>query len=1596
MFIEDETKRGQIERALAGTPDQNVAEFTRQLFARAAAEDLARYSPDDLRQLGTDAYSRLALRTPGAADVRILNPNGSPELLTVSIIEIVNDDMPFLMDSVMSDLAEHSVELRLVVHPVVSVTRDKTGRGGFVGADNADARRESLIHIHVERIADPGLAGEIAKSLRATLADVRVAVEDWKSMLARMASALTALKEVPPLIPVGELAEGIQFLEWLGENNFTFLGLREYAMVGKGAKARMEPTNASGLGLLRDPSVGLLRQGSAPVTMTPELAEFLAQRRLLIITKSSLRSRVHRRIHIDYVGVKLFDAKGAVTGELRIAGLFTSTAYTRSVRRIPYLRRKVDAVLSRAGFDPDGHSGKALVNILEQYPRDELFQIDEDQLFDFSMRILQLEERPRIRVLPRVDKFGRFMSVLVFIPRDRYTTTTRVDIGAMLAKEAGGRVTTWSAANPEGSLARLHFIISRPAGTFNVLERGALETAVAGIIRTWDDGFREALKASHGADRARALEERYLGAFPAAYQDTVTPLEAVTRDINILARIHASRPLAIDFYGFEGAESHEVALRIFNRGNAIPLSERVPILEAMGFRAVSETSVVVEPRGEDSEASVTIHDMRLKRADGGAVDLAATGTRLEAAYMAVANGRAESDGFDALVLSAGLGWREVTLVRAIARFLRQARIGFSQDYLWATLVKHSAIATDLVSLFRTQFDPTFAGERDNKASDIIGGIEGRLSSVTSLDEDRILRRFLNVVTSMLRTNFFQLGSDGQPKATLCFKLDSKKLIGLPDPRPMVEIFVFSARVEGVHLRFGRIARGGLRWSDRPQDFRTEVLGLVKAQQVKNAVIVPVGAKGGFVPKRLPPSSDRAAWLAEGTEAYKLFVAALLDVTDNISADGSVTVRDNIVRRDGDDPYLVVAADKGTATFSDIANGISALYGHWLGDAFASGGSVGYDHKKMGITARGGWEAVKRHFREMDIDIQTQPFTVAGVGDMSGDVFGNGMLLSPAIKLIAAFDHRDIFLDPNPDPAASFAERERMFALPRSSWADYDRARISAGGGVFPRSAKSIQLSPEMRERLSISSDTVTPQELMNAILRASVDLMWFGGIGTYVRASSETDEQVGDRANDAIRITGLDLRAKVIGEGANLGMTQKARIEAARNGVRLNTDAIDNSAGVNSSDVEVNFKIALGSVVASGRLSQKRRNALLAEMTPDVAALVLRNNYQQTLSLSLSQRRGVEDVGFAKRLMQGMEAEKRLDRAVEDLPRDSEIDQRATRGEALTRPELAVLLAYAKLALFDALIESSVPDDDYLGRELLRYFPPALATKYPSAVDSHRLKREIIATALSNAMINRGGSTMIPRIADQTGATGPEIAAAFAAVRDSFGMTTLNGAIDTLDTHIPGALQLSLYAGVQEVMLDRVVWMLRYGGLTSGLARVVKRFGAGVAEVEDALARALPAHALAQLSMDTSDLTRQGVPEDLARRLCALPWLAQSTDIVLVADAARVPIADAALATFALRDAFALSDIAAAAKRIVVIDYYESLALDRALSDLAGTSRRIAVSALRQGGVAAWTAKAGPALERTRASLVDIASAKGLTVAKLTVAAGLLADLATG
>jgi glutamate dehydrogenase len=1575
------------------------AEFPSELFGRAAAEDVIRYEVGELADLAAMSWQLLAQRKPRTAKVRVTSPPfaDGPRLRDVTIVELVNDDMPFLVDSVMGELTERGLTNYLLVHPVFAVERDPEGHLIRLSTDAdppAAAQRESVIQVHVDRIDDEARIDELTAALDSVLAAVRRAVEDFRPMADCVAGIIEAIKAEPPPLPEDEVTEAVQFLEWLKDNNFTFLGVRDYRLEADGEV--LVPVPNSSLGVLRGEHGEVITPDGAQVEMSPPARAAFRERRLLFITKTSARSQVHRRVAMDLVGVKHYDADGEPAGGFQIVGLFTATAYTRSTRNIPYLRRKVASVLKRAGFVPNSHSGRTLTNILDTYPRDELFQIDEDTLCHFATIILQLNERPRVRVLPRFDWFERFVSVLVYVPRERYGSDTRAAIGRLLAAAFNGEVAWFAPYFTDGPLVRVRFIIARRDGGLAHPDRPRLEADVARVLKTWPDFLLEALAAIHDPGVARELFARYREAFSPTYRDAFAAATAV-EDIATLEAMSAKAPLGVDFqHGLGGDGAGAARLKLWSHGRPLPLSERVPVLEHMGFRVVDESTYHAEPGGANA-GQFWLHDMLLEFIGDGAVDFDAARSRLDDCFGAVMCADAENDGYNALVLVAGLTWRQVALLRTLSRYLRQIAVPYSQDYMWTTLVKHAGLAARILALFETRFDPRLEvspAERDERQAAILAEIDDGLAKVVSLDEDRILRHFVNAVSSALRTNYFQTDNSGDVKPVIAVKFDSRKVDGMPLPRPRFEIFLCSPRLEAVHLRFGPVARGGIRWSDRPQDFRTEVLGLVKAQQVKNAVIVPVGAKGGFVPKRLP-TANRDAVQSEGIAAYRIFMSSMLDITDNLDIDQVVPPSD-VVRHDGDDPYLVVAADKGTATFSDLANEIARAHGFWLDDAFASGGSTGYDHKKMGITARGAWVSVERHFREMNVDLAAHPFTVVGVGDMSGDVFGNGMLRERTIKLVAAFDHRDIFIDPEPDAELSFKERQRLFNLPRSSWQDYDRYLISPGGGVFSRSAKEIVLSAQARAALGVTVARPTPQEVITAILKAPVDLLWFGGIGTYVKASNESNEAVGDRANDAIRVAGTDLRCKVIGEGANLGMTQRGRIEAAFHGIRLNTDAIDNSAGVNTSDVEVNLKIALSIPMRDGRLTRPERNALLAAMTDEVAALVLRNNYQQTLAISLVERRGLEDLGFQQRLMQTLEKRQLLDRAVEFLPDDVEIAERRRRAAPLTRPEIAVLLAYAKLSLHSDLLESSVPDDPYLARELGRYFPPSISSRFPDALERHRLRRDIIATGLANSMINRGGPTLIVRIADLTGAAVDRIAGAFAAVRDSFSLTALNTEIEELDGRIDGKVQLTLFAAVQNLLLDRIVWFLRNVDLGRGLADIVAHYQSGVAAVADALDALLPADATEALAARAAKIAADGVPDMLARRLAMLPALAVAADAVLIADRTGKPVTEAARTYFAAVGYFQIDRVVSAAGQIKVADYFDRLALDRALDSIGDAMRRIAgemtASGSGEAAVAPWVAaKAGA--ERVRQAVHEIA-ASGMTLSKLSVAASMLGDLA--
>jgi len=1566
--------------------------FADFLLMRAPAEDVAAYDRSVLNKAAELARKAILRHRKGESVIAVdtdpaIVRNGRP----VTVVTVVNDNMPFLFDSVLAEITETAGEPVLVTHPVTDVRHDRKGVSEIL-VDNAPAKdsnvdRLSVIHVHVAQLSADETK-RLTEGLEQVVRQVRSAVADWKPMLARLDQSISEFRYAPVPLDKAAVGEAIAFLEWLRDDNFTFLGMREFRYAGGEKSGTLTRSKDPGLGILSDPDVRVLRRDTDGISTTPEVRAFLHGPDPLIVTKANAKSVVHRRIYLDYIGLKTYDKRGALSGELRIVGLFTSTAYTRSVMKIPYLRSKAETVIQKSGFDPADHSGKALINVLESYPRDELFQIAIPTLRKHAEAILGLVERPRVRVLYRVDQFDRFVSVITFVPRDRYDSIVREKIGAYLKTAFEGRLSAYYPAFPEGGLARVHFIIGRSGGKTPKVDTATLEAAVHGIIRTWEDALRDAAVKSGSDMDLLAIA----GRFPESYRGSFTAAEALV-DARRIAGISAENPISIDYYRRSDQALEQAALKIYHYGRPVALSRRVPILENLGFRVISERTFEV---GDEASGAVFVHDMELENAFRTPIDLADGGRLFEEVFLSVWNGQADNDGYNCLAQTAGLGASAIGILRAYGRYLQQAGIPQSQGFIAAVLNRYPDIARALHAMFGALLDPKSGKEGQTTAKHLKAKIKDALEDVPNIDDDTIIRRYLNLVEASLRTNHF-VADIKQSGKSLAIKFDSRKVDGLPEPRPWREIFVYGPEVEGVHLRFGPVARGGLRWSDRAQDYRTEVLGLVKAQQVKNAVIVPVGAKGGFFPKRPTAGLGRDEVFASGKAAYVNFVSSLLSITDNIDGDKVVPPKD-IVRRDDDDPYFVVAADKGTATFSDTANAISQAHDFWLDDAFASGGSAGYDHKKMGITARGAWEAVKRHFREMNRDIQTMPFTVVGVGDMSGDVFGNGMLLSPATRLIAAFDHRDIFIDPEPDIAASMAERQRLFALPRSSWQDYDTSKLSQGGMIISRQQKSITLSAAAAAAIGLEKKTASPTEIMSAILKADVDLLWFGGIGTYVRGTGESNQDVGDRANDTIRVTAEDVRAKVIGEGANLGVTQRARIQFGLLGGACNSDAIDNSGGVNCSDVEVNIKIALAAAMRKGSLPRPARDKLLSEMTHEVAALVLSNNYQQTLALSVLRKHGLADFPHQVRFIAALESRGLLDRAVETLPSAAALAEREARGEPLTRAELGVLLAYAKIVLFSDIVDSDVPDDPHFDRDLMSYFPDRMEKKFTGEIHGHRLRREIIARVIANDLINRGGPSFVTRLQDATGRSVRDIVRAFTIVRDGFDLPALYREIDALDNKIDGQVQLDLYVTVGRMAQAATAWDLKNGTASRSLGEQIAGLQSARKALDPKLLALIPSFSKERIEERRHGLFKGGAPEPLAEKLALIDASAMIPDIALVAKIANAALADAAKAFFAITDAFRIERIEDAARSIAPSDYYDGLALTHA-GDMIGAARRgMAVAALSGHGkaadpVAAWLDAGGERIAKVRERLQALTEGSEISVSRLTVASGLMSDL---
>ncbi len=1607
-----------------GSGGDRVARYLRAYYQRVATEDLA---PPSRLAAVAQAHARLGLSRPqGRALVQVREP-ADARLHPVSraglVVDIVTDDMPYLVDSVTTELNRHEAEIQVIVHPLLRVRRDVTGAlhgpGGYGGAGSPSQGGsggmgppgkksrgglggivppeiiESWIHVELGPPRDRVTADQLAAELRHVLDDVRVAVEDQPRMGAvarRLAGDLDGA-------PGTDQAEHGDLLRWLADGNFTFLGYREYDLVPTEDGTALRAVPGTGLGILRHDRQGResLRKLSSQVVRR---AQDPAER--LVLAKANSRSTVYRANYLDYVSVKKLGPDGAggqhVTGEFRFLGLYTHAAHTAPIAGVPVLRRKLSQVMAAAGLSRDSHDGTDLVEILEDYPREELFEISAEELIPIALGVLRLSERKQTRLFLRRDRYGRYMSCLVYLPRDRYTTKVRLRAQGILREALHGVSVDYSATIGASALARLYVVVrGEPGRPVPQVDATALERRLAEAVRSWDEDLAAEAVRVLGEERAATLLDLCGARIPETYKADVSAADAVD-DLSTMLRLRES---GSEFAVRLVEHPERWTLVVYRSGTPITLSDVLPQLQHMGLEVVDEHPY--EFAGSSTAGSFWIYEFGLRppaaTASGGLRQI------FEDALTALWQGQTDNDGFNTLVLTAGLTWREVTLLRACAKYLRQGGMRFSEDYVQRVLRSNGAITRLLIRLFESRFDPARQGGVNERCEAITEEIRGQLDEVVSLDHDRILRSYLAVIEATLRTNYYKRQSPEEPRGSggvapprqqnlLVLKLDPGTVPGLTSPRPKFEIFVYSPRLEAVHLRFGRVARGGLRWSDRLEDFRTEVLGLVKAQEVKNAVIVPSGAKGGFVCKRLPDPADREAYQAEVLACYKTFIAAMLDVTDNIEGD-QVVPPPGVVRRDGDDPYLVVAADKGTATFSDTANEVAARYGFWLGDAFASGGSEGYDHKKMGITARGAWESVKWHFAALGLNPATDDFTAVGVGDMSGDVFGNGMLLSQHIRLVAAFDHRHVFIDPSPDPAASFAERARLFALPRSSWADYDQALITPGGGVWPRTTKSVPVSPQARTVLGIDAtvSALSPDELISAILAAPVDLLWNGGIGTYVKAGSESHAEVGDRSNDAVRINATRLRARVIGEGGNLGLTQAARIEYSLGGGLMNTDFIDNSAGVDTSDHEVNIKILLADAIRDGVIPASGRHELLNDMTDEVAGLVLRHNYGQNMALAVARSQASSLLHVHARYLRKLIRDKRLNPEQDMVPDEREIAERRSSGGGLTNPELALLLAHTKISAAEEVLSSSLPDDPYLRRVLDAYFPAPMRARFADRMEAHPLRREIITTSAVNEMIDTSGTTFLFRLIEETGASVPDLTRAWLVAREVFDMSAFWHQVEDLAGQVGIAAQITLLLEGRKLTERAVRWLLHNRRPPFHLQATVGFLADGVRTVRSGLPKLLTGRDLAGFEERRDSYLDLGVPLDLAERVAGMVPTYSAFDIVQAAASAGRGIEETAEVYFDLADRLQITRLRDRITALPREDRWSTMARAALRDDLYAAHASLTVDVLGVSGpgspeerLAAWASRNESAVAMAAQTLGEIWESERFTFTTLSVA----------
>ncbi len=1496
-----------IKKALADLP-QKTGKIEKKLLEQIGqfipSDDVTHFNVNIIQELAKSHLDLSTERKTGEPKISIYCPIPEKGGKRKTIIDIVSDDMAFLVDSVAAEINRNNLLIDFLIHPFLYAKYDKNGKLLDVEEKQQEGYlRQSHIHVHIQDIVSEHDLKKLEKGLYQALEDVYIANRDWQKMLEKLKQAKIQLADSRNKVAKGELQQYCDFLQYLHDNNFTLLGYREYEFIEAKDGLKSKIVKGSSLGVLHS-EVKPAYINETKESLPHNLQNLRRKLPPVSVSKTNRISTVHRRVPMDAIAIKIYDDLGHVVGEKLFLGLFTSVTYSRSVQDVPFLREKVENVIEMSGFLSGSHDRKALGHILEKYPRDELFQIAPKDLLKISVDILRLQERQRTALFMRNDPFGRYISCIIYVPRDRFGTALRKKMGEILEDDLNGKITSFSTSLDDSVFARVIFTVKIKQNNPPKYNTVTIEEKLQHAGQTWAERLSGALMTEYeDTTKVTDLTLKYGKAFPVAYTTNYRARNAVF-DIRKIEAALQEQDLQVDLYRDPlETEDHTLKLKVYNLNEPLPLSDVLPILEHMGLKAISELPFEIKP--EKTDTTVWIHDFKLKTPElENNINIADVKDVFEEAFKKIWCNKAESDALNKLVLKAQMDWRKVFILRTYVRYLKQIRFPFSRLYIEDSLTQNPILSGKIINLFEAKFDPekNKSGATIKKASN---AIITALEKVDSLDQDRILRTIRALIMASLRTNFYQTDKNGNPKTYLSIKFDCEMVPDLPQPAPFREIYVYSTKVEGLHLRGDKIARGGLRWSDRAEDYRTEVLGLMKAQMVKNSIIIPMGAKGGFVVKN--PSNDRAAFKQQGIDCYKIFVRGLLDITDNREGD-KIIPPENVVRHDEDDPYLVVAADKGTATFSDTANALSAEYNFWLGDAFASGGSAGYDHKEMGITAKGAWESVKLHFRQLNHNTQTTPFDVIGVGDMSGDVFGNGMILSEKIRLVGAFNHLHIFCDPDPNPETSFDERTRLFDNVMG-WDQYNESYLSKGGKIFKRSDKNLKLTPEVMARFDIEDNEVSPPELMNAMLKARTDLLWFGGIGTYIKGSNETDIDVGDKSNDMIRVTGKNVRAKVIGEGANLAITQKGRIEFEQHGGKINTDFVDNSGGVDSSDHEVNIKILMRDVMGSKshNMDIKKRNKLLEKMTDEIAAHVLYNNAQQALAISLAEYRAPNTLPNDAKFIEYLEKEKGLSRTLESLPNFELLKKRQKEGKGLTRPEICVLVSHSKIDLTQKLVASDIPDQPYALKWLLNYFPDELSKKFEKEIKRHRLHREIISTKIADAIVNRMGPAFIHSMIEHTGASFENVIESYLTVRDIFKVHEYYNKVEDLNYQTPTEVQLKALKDMQRLSKHGTIWLLSRLGRDLDVSKDTDNFKKGIKNLlkhwKDVQTDTLKQKVDERLRASAADK----LPEDLAYQIASLPFLYSSFDIIKISLEEKADISTAARIFFEIGETFSLS-----------------------------------------------------------------------------------------